>query len=109
MISNKKPRNYGFQIAFWAGLLMTLVTCVLILGLVFQIIEPLQRLIHLQIKSVKTELSSPKVMDSPVEIVEELPTKDTIIVIEKIPQICTRNHCEPDSLPLQIPPSQDSN
>jgi hypothetical protein len=48
-------------------------------------------------------------MDMPVEIVEEIPRKDTIIVIEKIPQICTRNHCEPDSLPLQIPPSQDSN
>jgi hypothetical protein len=108
MSSNKKPRNYGFQIAFWAGLLMTLVTCVLILGLVFQILEPLQRLIHLQIKSVKTEISSPKVMDSPVEIVEELPTKDTIIVIEKIQQICTRNHCEPDSLPISNS-SPDSN
>jgi len=109
MNSNKNPRNYGFQIAFWAGLLVTLFTCILILGLVFQIFDPLQKLIHLQIKSIKTELSSPKDEVQPREIAEDSPRKDTIVVIEKISQACNRNHCDPDSLPPLSSPSADSN
>jgi len=109
MNSNKNPRNYGFQIAFWAGLLVTLFTCILILGLVFQIFDPLQKLIHLQIKSIKTELSSPKDEVQPLEIAEYPSRKDTIVVIEKIPQVCNRNHCEPDSLLPSSSSSIDSN
>lgn len=109
MNSNKNPRNYGFQIAFWAGLLVTLFTCVLILGLVFQIFDPLQRLIHLQIKSIKTELSSSKEEAQPVVVEEYPPRKDTIVIIEKIPQVCNRNHCEPDSLLPSSSSSIDSN
>jgi hypothetical protein len=95
MNSKKNPRNYGFQVAFWAGLIMTFCTCAILLGLSFHILEPLNRLIHLKIKSTRSEIQAR--IDTPmeVEISEGVSKKDTIVIVEKILQPCTKTHCEP--------------
>lgn len=113
MSSTRKNRNYGFQIAFWAGLFMTGATCILLIGFAFQFVSPLQKLINLKIKYTTSEIQERNQNSYPIEIIEESEPKsnkrDTVVIFEKIILPCPKNHCDPNSSPTISNPPLDSN
>ena len=109
MNSKKSNRNYGFQVAFWAGLMMTFLSCIILLGLSFQILEPLHRLIQLKIKSTTSEIQAQRGIPEQEQIPEPTIKRDTIVIVEKIMKPCTKSHCEPAPGGTNSPLPLDSN